>query len=222
MVINNRLKKIGDLVDTNSSFLDLGCDHAFLDIYLARKKGVSFPKIVASDNKEGPLEQAKKNMKAYQLQEKIETRLGEGLDVYTPDLDTVIISGMGGRNIIGIIKSHLESLKTIETFILSPNNYQKELKKYLVSIGYQITDEFLIKEGKIIYQILKFQKGKIKYTKKEYFFGPILLTKRDKIFIEYYTRELKSREILLKLMPKKYYLQRRKMKKEIALIKEEL
>lgn len=222
MVINNRLKKIGDLVDTNSSFLDLGCDHAFLDIYLARKKGVSFPKIVASDNKEGPLEQAKKNIKAYQLQEKIETRLGEGLDVYTPDLDTVIISGMGGRNIIGIIKSHLESLKTIETFILSPNNYQKELKKYLVSIGYQITDESLIKEGKIIYQILKFQKGKIKYTKKEYFFGPILLTKRDKIFIEYYTRELKSREILLKLMPKKYYLQRRKMKKEIALIKEEL
>ena len=37
MKINDRLKKIGDLVDANSFCLDIGCDHAFLDIYLVKK-----------------------------------------------------------------------------------------------------------------------------------------------------------------------------------------
>lgn len=222
MFINNRLKKVGDLVDTNSSFLDVGCDHAFLDIYLARKKDKTFSKIVASDNKQGPLDQAKKNITTYQLQQKIELRLGNGLDVYTNDIDTVIISGMGGRNMIGIIKEHLEYLKTIKTFILSPNNYQSDVKKFLVQKGYKIEDEYLVKEGKIIYQIIKFIKKKSKYTKKEYFFGPILLTKKNDLFNEYYYKELKSREILLQLLPKNYYLKKIKLQKEIKLIKSEL
>ena len=37
MKINDRLKKIGDLVDANSLCLDIGCDHALLDIYLIKK-----------------------------------------------------------------------------------------------------------------------------------------------------------------------------------------
>lgn len=222
MMINNRLKKVGDLVEAESSFLDIGCDHAFLDIYLARKKDGNFKKIVASDNKEGPLKKAKKNIEMYQLQNKIELRLGEGLDIYTEDIDTIIISGMGGRNMIGIIKNHLENVKTIKTMILSPNNYQSDVKRFLVSIGYQIKEEHLVKEGKIIYQVLKFVKGKKKYTKKEFFFGPFLLEKKGSLFKEYYQRELKSREILLTLLPKNYYLRRWKIKKEIKLLKEEL
>ena len=64
---------------------------------------------------------------------------------------------MGGRNMIGIFKKNLEYLKTIETIILSPNNYQSDVKKFLVKMGYFIKDEVFIKEGKFIYQILKFQ-----------------------------------------------------------------
>ena len=38
MKINARLKKIGDLVNANSLILDIGCDHALLDIYLIKEK----------------------------------------------------------------------------------------------------------------------------------------------------------------------------------------
>ena len=38
MKINARLKKIGDLVEANSFCLDVGCDHALLDIYLVSRK----------------------------------------------------------------------------------------------------------------------------------------------------------------------------------------
>ena len=47
MKINARLKKIGDLVEANSFCLDVGCDHALLDIYLvSSRKNI---KAVASD-----------------------------------------------------------------------------------------------------------------------------------------------------------------------------
>ena len=70
MKINARLKKIGDLVETNSFCLDIGCDHALLDIYLVKRdKNI---KTVASDIAEGPLEQAKKNIKRERLEKEID------------------------------------------------------------------------------------------------------------------------------------------------------
>ena len=106
MKINDRLKKIGDLVEANSFCLDIGCDHAFLDIYLVKKnKNI---KAIASDIAEGPLNQARENIKREGLEDKIEVRLGNGLDTYTDEVNTIIISGMGGRNMIGIFKNNMK------------------------------------------------------------------------------------------------------------------
>ena len=138
------------------------------------------------------------------------------------DVNTVIISGMGGRNIIGILKYKMNIVKKIDTFILSPNNYQIDVKKFLCKNGYYIDDEVLVKEKKFIYQILVFKKGKKHYTKRDYFFGPVLLQKKGSLFNEYYSRELKSREILLSLLPKNYRYKKFITRKEIKMIKEEL
>lgn len=216
MKINERLKKVGDLVDTNSSILDIGCDHALLDIYLVKEDKVK--KAVASDIKEGPLKNAKENIKKYKLGKKIETRLGDGLDTYTDDIDTVVVSGMGGRTIIGIFKYKPKIVKKIDTIIVSPNNYQEDVRRFFTSVGFYIDKEELVKEGKIIYQIIKLKRGKKKYKKKDYFFGPILLENKNKLFIEYYKRELKSREIILDILPKNHRLRRYKIKKEIKMI----
>lgn len=218
MKINERLKKIGDLVEANSFCLDVGCDHAFLDIYLVRRnKNI---KAVASDIAEGPVKIAKDNIKKEGLEGKIEVRLGDGLDTYSENIDTVIISGMGGRNMIGIFKSNLKVLKKIDTIIVSPNNYQVDVKKFLVKQGFYIDNEEFVKEKKFIYQIIKFKKGRSHYNKKEYFFGPIFLEKRGELFKEYYTKELISREILLTVLPKNYRLKKFITKREIKLIKE--
>ena len=220
MKINNRLKKIGDLVETNSFCLDVGCDHALLDIYLVKKdKSI---KAVASDIKEGPLNQAKENIKRECLSNKIETRLGDGLSTYTNDINTVIISGMGGRNIIGICKNNYKIFKKIDTYIISPNNYQIDVRKFFTKNGYYIENEELVKDSNFIYQIMIFKKGKKRYNKKDYFFGPILLEKKDKLFKEYFEREMKSREILINLLPNNYRWKKIVTKKEIEMIKNEL
>lgn len=220
MKINDRLKKIGDLVDKDSLVLDVGCDHALLSIYLVKIK--KHKKVVASDINEGPLESARENIKKYKIEDNIELRLGDGLDTYTSDIDTVIISGMGGRTMIGILKNNIKKVKNIKTIILSPNNYQQDVRVYLTSIGFFINEECLVKEGKIIYQIMKFKRGREHLSKKEAFFGPILLKNKDNLFKEYYNRELLQRNIILKLLPKNFYLKRYKVKKEIKWIESEL
>ena len=220
MKINDRLKKIGDLVEANSFCLDVGCDHAFLDIYLVKKnKNI---KAIASDIAEGPLEQAKANIKREKLEDEIETRLGSGLKTYSDEVDTVIISGMGGRSIIGICKESPKVLKKIDTLIISPNNYQEDVKRYLCKKGFYIDNEEFVKEKKFIYQIIVFKKGKKKYSNKEYFFGPVFLNKKGKLFEEYYTKELKTREVLISILPKNYSLKKKQLQKEIKLIKSEL
>lgn len=220
MKINARLKKIGDLVEANSFCLDVGCDHALLDIYLIhRDKNI---KTIASDIAAGPLDQAKKNIKREHLEDVIETRLGPGLSTYTQEVNTIIISGMGGRNIIGICKDNLNILKKINTLIISPNNYQEDVKKYLSKHGFYISNEEFVKDKKFIYQIIILKRGKKKYTKKEYFFGPIFLEKKGPLFREYYDRELKTREILISMLPNNFRLKKYKLKKEIKMIKNEI
>ena len=57
---------------------------------------------------------------------------------------------MGGRNIIGIFKNNMKYLKNIETIILSPNNYQIDVKKFLCKNGFYIDDEeFEIEVSKV-------------------------------------------------------------------------
>ena len=220
MKINARLKKIGDLVEANSFCLDVGCDHALLDIYLVKQK--KDIKAVASDIAEGPLEQAKNNIKREKLEKEIDVRLGYGLRTYTDDINTIIISGMGGRTMISIFKDQTKVLKKVDTIILSPNNYQEDVKRYLTKNKFYISNEEFVKDGKFIYQIIIFKKGKKRYSKKDYFFGPVFLVKKGPLFREYYEREAKSREILLTLLPKNYRMKKYQTKKEIEMIKKEI
>ena len=212
--INNRLKLIGDLVDKNDNVLDIGCDHGLLEIYLLKKK----IKVVGTDNKKGPLDICKSNLKKEKV--KCELRLGDGLDTYK-DEDTVIISGMGGLNIIKILQKDINKSKKVDKYILSPNNYIKNVREYMSKLGYYIDDERLVKD-KYIYNIIIFKKGKKRYSKKDYYFGPILLNNKNKLFKEYYEKDLKSKEIIFNLLPKNDYYHRLLLHRTIKMIKKEL
>lgn len=220
MKINERLKKIATYVERGSKVLDVGCDHALLDVYLAKENIVR--EAFAADIKEGPLASAKENIEKYQVSDRVRLSLGDGLDVYRRDIDTVIISGLGGKTMQGIFSRHPECLASIQTIILSPNNYQADIKKYLCQRGFYIETESFVKENRIIYQIIVFRRGHKKYRKKEYFFGPVLLKDKNLLFREFYQRELKSREILLSLLPKNYRFKRFQIKREMKLLQGEL
>ncbi len=217
--LSKRLEAISSLVPINSSVIDIGCDHALLDIYLYQKKIVK--KAIASDINENALKNARDNIKKYKLEDDIEVRLGNGLDTLNEEdkVDTIIISGMGAHTIIGILKNNLDKLKNIETIIVQSNTKLEFLRREIAKINYYIADEVIVLDNKKTYIIIKLIKGKKRYTKKEMYFGPVLLKKRDKLFVEYYQKELEKLNIFLKLMPKNNIISRYKIKKEIRLYK---
>lgn len=190
MKINNRLKLVGDYVDKGSIPLDIGCDHAKLSIYLLKEK--NFPFVYASDNKIGPLNQAKENVNYYNLADKIELIKAEGLNSLNDKIDTITVTGMGGLTINKMFLENKNKLTNIKTIILSPNNFIKEVRETINKLGYYLKDEELVEESNKLYHILVFSKGNKTYSDKELYLGPILMTKNKEIIKRYYRNELST------------------------------
>ena len=200
--------------------LDIGCDHALLSIYLVKER--DFSKAIASDNKSGPLKKARENVKYYNVSDKVKLVKAEGLDSYTEGIDTVTLSGMGGLTINKILDDNRKCLKNVDTLILSPNNYSLAVKRKMIKLGYHIDNEVLVRDNKIIYEILVFKKGRKYYSYKKLFLGPILSLKNDSLTKEYYQSILTTKKSLLKVLPKSFRNKIVVTKKEIKYLEEML
>ena len=122
---------------------------------------------------------------------------------------------MGGLNINKILDDNKKYLKNISTIILSPNNYSLAVKRKLIKLGYHISNETLVKEKNIIYEIFVFKKKRKYYSYKKLFLGPILMTKKNNLTKEYYQNILNNKKTLLKDLPKSFRSKIRLTKKEI-------
>lgn len=207
--LSKRLSIVASLIDSNN-IIDVGCDHALLDIYLAQIN--KNRKIIVSDINENALKNAKENIKKYKLSNQIEARLGSGLDTLTEEnIDTLVISGLGSHTIVGILHNNIFKLKNIKNIIIQSNTNLNFLREKVTKLNYYIDEEIQVKENNIIYTIIKFVKGKKRYSKKELYFGPILLKKNDDLFKEYNELEKKKLENLMRLIPKSNYRHRLKI-----------
>ena len=167
--LDNRLKSLVKHVNKNDNIIDIGCDHALLDIYLVSNKIVD--SIIISDISKNALEQGISNIKKYNLEDHIKYRCGNGLDVLSSKdlIDTVIISGMGTNNIINILNN--KYLKNINKLIIQSNNDYYLLRKEIVKLGFIIKDEEVIESNNKIYLNIIFEKGYKKYTLNELKYG---------------------------------------------------
>ncbi len=187
--LTERLYKIAQLVKENSRVADIGTDHAYLPVYLVNTGKIDFA--IASDIGEGPLERAKTVVEEYSAENKIDTRLGSGLEtVKKGEVDTAVIAGMGGMLIGEIIENSRYLAQDIE-LILQPMTADDELREYLIKNGFKITKEVLAKEGKKLYNIIVARFGETeKYNDAEIYIGKLL--KEDIYFPEYLKRRIKK------------------------------
>ena len=138
---------------------DIGTDHAYIPIYLTENNLADF--VIASDINKGPLLIAEDNIKNHGLMKKTETRLGGGLSVLKEgEADTIIIAGMGGILISEILDADINVAKKSK-LILQPMNAQYELRKYLLSHGFKITNEDIAVEGFKVYNIIEAESGEM-------------------------------------------------------------
>ena len=208
MNISKRLRAISDFIPDNSFILDIGCDHALLDIYTVKtKKNI---RAIASDINKGPLKSAKENVKKYKLEDKIKVILADGLDSYNKDVDTIVLSGLGTNTIIDILEQGKEKLEYINRIIVSSNNDYLKLRKNICNLGFYIKDEY--------YPIIVFEKGITKYKDFEYKYGPVLLKENNSVFKSYLKQNKKKLIKIYNNLNNKYLIKRIKIRKEIKFI----
>lgn len=180
MRLTTRLKELANFVDKNVNVVDIGCDHALLDIYLTLYNNNS---CIASDVNENALSFAKKNISKYNLD--IKTVISDGFDnINIKENTTAIIAGMGTINIINILKR--ADFENISAIIIQSNTDLYELRKEVVNLNYKIKEEKIVFENGIFYVMIKFIKGISKYSDFEYKYGPYILKNKTDLRDEYF------------------------------------
>lgn len=191
MELKGRLKLISDLIPAGSFLCDIGTDHAYIPIY-AVEAGIC-SKAVAADIKEGPVKTAARNVAKRLLQDKIDVRLGGGLQPLLKDeLDTVVIAGMGGLMITEILRESFDKAKAAGILILQPMNDIETVRRYLFENGYEITNERIaIEEHKVYNVICTRWTGNIKqYDAFDCFIGRGLFESQDENLPRYLQKRL--------------------------------
>ena len=212
-ILNKRLQNISAFIEKEDIVLDVGCDHALLGIYLVLNKGV---KVIGSDINAGPLEKAKENLKKYHLTRKVELRLGDGLDAMSPDINTVVISGMGGLSIINILK-RIKEYPQVKKLIISPNNDFELTRIEISKLGFYLRREDMVLENGKYYLISEYKVGKKKI---DTFFGKLDLENNtvEKYYRYIYDNNLK----ILSKLGIKDRLKKKTLLKENDLIKKKI
>ena len=167
-MVSNRIKAIASLVDAKDTILDIGTDHALLPIFLIKNNIVSIAD--GSDISNKVLSNAKENVFKYNLEDKINLYLSDGVkQIDISKYNTLIITGMGFSTIKSIIDN--ADLKHIDKLIIQSNNNLDELRKYLNEISFSIVDETCLKDKDINYDIIVCHKGKQSLSEQEYACG---------------------------------------------------
>jgi tRNA (adenine22-N1)-methyltransferase len=199
MKLTDGLLKIASLVTKGKKVADIGTDHGYIPVYLLNKGHVDFA-ILADVNK-GPLENARSEVRHNNLNDKVDLRLGSGIEVLNEnEVDEVIIAGMGGILISELLEAKKNVAHSLDKLILQPMQAQDELRKYLLNNGYEILDEVLVKEDFRIYEIIiaKYT-GKNTEVKNEIYYeiGNKLIENKDELLSELVNKKIKSYENII-------------------------
>ena len=181
-----RMKMIVGLVPDGVTVADIGTDHGYVASYLVKEK--KYKKAIATDVNEGPIKKAQKNIDALKLSDKIETRLGDGLDVLEDgEVDTVVIAGMGGMLICKMLSEAAEKLTKIDNLILQPQSDIEEVRRHVHKLGFKIERESICMEDGKFYIAMRAVHGEEDppYTDTEYRFSRILSEEGGTIFRSY-------------------------------------
>ena len=184
-ILSRRLQAVADMVTPGSVIADVGCDHAYLSIYLI-KKGIC-DKVIACDINEGPLNTARNNVRDYGYNEQIDIRLGNGLaPVKEGEINGLVIAGMGGRLMIDILTAGCDVLKNVKEVIISPQSEVALVRHFLEDNGYCIISENMVKDEGKFYPIIKAIHGHMHLEDEVYYrYGKVLIREDNPVLREF-------------------------------------
>lgn len=183
-MLSLRLQTIASFVENDDYVADIGCDHAYLSIYLTKNNLCK--KVIATDINKNALNEAFKNINKERLEDKIPVYLSDGLtNIPDKNIDTLIISGMGTSTILKIVKNSKNF--NIKKLIIQSNNDLYKLRKNMMKLGFYLQKEKVIYEKNHYYVVGVYTKKYNHLSIREKYFGTY-----DSSFHDYYINEYNS------------------------------
>lgn len=201
--LSKRLSRVAQYIQEGDKLADIGSDHAYLPCALVEEGIVSYA--VAGEVAKGPLDRAKRQVNLQRLEDQIDVRMGDGLDVVKTDDDITAISicGMGGTLIKEILERgrQEDKLNGNERLILQPNVGEYNVRKWLKENDYAITAEELVEENNKLYEIIVAEKTKSgtqpDYTEADLKYGVYLRKERSPLFKKKWSQEIEKSQYVL-------------------------
>lgn len=192
MQLSKRLQAVANLVTPGKRLADIGTDHGYVPIWLYEQGRI--PSALAMDLREGPLQRAKEHIRMHGLDEKIKTRLSDGLEKLLPgEADSIVIAGMGGMLVVKILTQGQAVLDSVQELILQPQSDLDAVREYLHRTGFVIVQEEMVFEEGKYYPMMKAVHGENTDDRKIWFvYGRLLLENRHPVLESYLQKEYDS------------------------------
>lgn len=202
--MSSRLHRVADMITPGMTVADIGTDHGYIPIYqvLTGRTGQAY----ACDVVEGPLGRARDNVKLYHVEDRVDIMLSDGLEVFKSEEvklpESIVIAGMGGCLICRILDNGMSVARKAKELVLSPHSEWYEVRSYLMSNGFSIIDEDMVKEDGKFYVIIKAvpavladdeeneaAKQRMPADSLALHFGPVLMRKEHPVLLDYLKKE---------------------------------
>ncbi|MBO4653898.1 MAG: SAM-dependent methyltransferase [Lachnospiraceae bacterium] len=212
MRLSDRLRMVAGMVPSCEAVADVGCDHAYLSVWLLREGRTKYA--YACDVRKGPLAKAEETIRFFHMQERAETVLCDGLAGLAPGAAQVIVmAGMGGELTNRILTEGSDRAVAAETLVLQPQSDWDLVRRRVYALGFVITDEQCLYEDGKYYLCMRADRGDVakrnaadiacccgdpadaagadeqEYTDAEYRYGRILPRKKDMTYLAWLTEE---------------------------------
>lgn len=189
MKLSRRLELVASFVEPGSRIADVGTDHGYVPIWLVEQN--TAVSAIAMDVRPGPLERAQKHIKLHGLEERIETRLSDGVSkLNSGEADTVVIAGMGGELVIHILEEGRHVWDSVKTWILSPQSELDKVRRYLEDQGFCIVKEDMTCDEGKYYTVMKVIRGTMNLSRDSYYlYGKYLSEHKNPVLKEFLNKE---------------------------------
>ncbi|MGM7635591.1 tRNA (adenine(22)-N(1))-methyltransferase [Bacillus sp. Hm123] len=204
--LSKRLTAVVNQIPNEATLADIGSDHAYLPCY-AVKTGI-VTKAVAGEVVEGPFQAAKQQVQEAGLEQSIDVRKGNGLEVIAPgEVECITIAGMGGTLIASILEEGKEKLEGVKRLVLQPNISAINIRQWLLANEWELIAEMIMEEDGKIYEVLTAEKGEPfkpyeANQAQQLLLGPFLMKEQNESFLKKWQREASQLELVLENLKK--------------------
>lgn len=176
--MTDRLSKIYACLPPCEVFADVGCDHGY--IAKAMLDGNKCKFAVISDVSEKCLAKAERLLCGYIAEGKAKSVVSDGFAKICR-CDSALIAGMGGEEIISIIKNapFLPGKLTVQ-----PMKNSDKVRRAAVQAGYKIISDFTFKSAGKFYDLVSLERGEDRLTDEEEKYGRTNINSLPPAFVE--------------------------------------